>query len=184
MAAFLSPGCIRPVPWPVAILHQYRISKRLSSLQPGVRVCSRRFCRPLALPHAFSTCRRSTEATGQARCRAGGNMSRARPTSIVDMPLRHSASASGPEARPLPVRENRAGRCASAAYGPSTLAGCMTSTLSLLDATPSADKTKRADLRETGSSGIWLRGQDLNLRPSGYEPDELPDCSTPRLESK
>jgi hypothetical protein len=24
-----------------------------------------------------------------------------------------------------------------------------------------------------------LRGQDLNLRPSGYEPDELPDCSTP-----
>ena len=24
------------------------------------------------------------------------------------------------------------------------------------------------------------RGQDSNLRPSGYEPDELPDCSTPR----
>ena len=27
---------------------------------------------------------------------------------------------------------------------------------------------------------LELRGQDLNLRPSGYEPDELPDCSTPR----
>src|SRR5690625_1936773 len=27
---------------------------------------------------------------------------------------------------------------------------------------------------------IWLRGPDLNQRPSGYEPDELPDCSTPR----
>src|SRR4051812_14618343 len=28
----------------------------------------------------------------------------------------------------------------------------------------------------------WLRGRDLNPRPSGYEPDELPGCSTPRLE--
>ena len=28
----------------------------------------------------------------------------------------------------------------------------------------------------------WWRGKDLNLRPSGYEPDELPDCSTPLQE--
>src|SRR6202035_2791935 len=33
--------------------------------------------------------------------------------------------------------------------------------------------------RLTGAFG-WLRGHDLNVRPSGYEPDELPDCSTPR----
>jgi hypothetical protein len=26
----------------------------------------------------------------------------------------------------------------------------------------------------------WEQGQDLNLRPSGYEPDELPGCSVPR----
>jgi site-specific DNA recombinase len=30
------------------------------------------------------------------------------------------------------------------------------------------------------ASPALLRGEDLNLRPSGYEPDELPDCSTPR----
>ena len=30
----------------------------------------------------------------------------------------------------------------------------------------------------------WLRGLDLNQRPSGYEPDELPDCSTPRSEER
>ncbi len=27
---------------------------------------------------------------------------------------------------------------------------------------------------------VWLRGPDLNRQPSDYEPDELPDCSTPR----
>ena len=27
---------------------------------------------------------------------------------------------------------------------------------------------------------FWVQGPDLNQRPSGYEPDELPDCSTLR----
>ena len=29
----------------------------------------------------------------------------------------------------------------------------------------------------------WLRGLDLNQRPLGYEPNELPDCSTPLFDT-
>jgi hypothetical protein len=37
---------------------------------------------------------------------------------------------------------------------------------------------------ESARQVIWLRGRDLNPRPSGYEPDELPGCSTPRLKNE
>ena len=45
-------------------------------------------------------------------------------------------------------------------------------------------------VRRERALGMWgdagkvgLRGPDLNRRPSGYEPDELPDCSTPQADA-
>ena len=35
---------------------------------------------------------------------------------------------------------------------------------------------------DSGTGGFWLRGVDLNHRPLGYEPNELPDCSTPQFD--
>jgi hypothetical protein len=37
-----------------------------------------------------------------------------------------------------------------------------------------------ADRVYSDFSEFWLREMDLNHRPSGYEPNELPDCSIPQ----
>src|SRR5687767_1119557 len=44
---------------------------------------------------------------------------------------------------------------------------------------PRDPETKRGRCLSTGPLS-WWRGWDLNPRPPGYEPDELPDCSTLR----
>ncbi len=41
-------------------------------------------------------------------------------------------------------------------------------------------RKKQPALAMEGSAGVKWRGQDSNLRPRGYEPRELPGCSTPR----
>ena len=44
-----------------------------------------------------------------------------------------------------------------------------------------SDKQKGRKLLCFRPGVLWSRGLDLNQRPSGYEPDELPDCSTPQF---
>ena len=42
---------------------------------------------------------------------------------------------------------------------------------------------RRSNRLRTRMRGVfgWLRGLDLNQRPLGYEPNELPGCSTPHF---
>jgi hypothetical protein len=44
-------------------------------------------------------------------------------------------------------------------------------------------KNMRREYRRNVCVLSWLRGVDLNHRPLGYEPNELPDCSTPHFDS-
>src|SRR6266568_2221251 len=43
-------------------------------------------------------------------------------------------------------------------------------------------RPKRATACAVTLCFLWLRGLDLNQRPLGYEPNELPGCSTPQVQ--
>ena len=42
------------------------------------------------------------------------------------------------------------------------------------------EEKQKARTRRAFCFLVWLREKDLNLRPLGYEPNELPDCSIAR----
>ena len=46
--------------------------------------------------------------------------------------------------------------------------------------TEARDHARSLGTARDGQSALNAFDEDLNLRPSGYEPDELPGCSTPR----
>src|SRR5438034_7986471 len=49
---------------------------------------------------------------------------------------------------------------------------------------PKVRKDKGPALAHNSGAQNWLRGWDLNPGPQGYEPCELPGCSTPRSEDR
>ncbi len=58
---------------------------------------------------------------------------------------------------------------------------------SVLDATRAVaehwQNDEAPEIALISGASAWLRGLDLNQRPLGYEPNELPGCSTPRCQS-
>ena len=54
-------------------------------------------------------------------------------------------------------------------------------TISGLSLDPKNRRAQKRPIFRLAFFDVWLREPDLNRRPSGYEPDELPDCSIPRL---
>jgi hypothetical protein len=73
--------------------------------------------------------------------------------------------------------------CASlASLWPAWPGTCTPKIAPMLGAQAKSPRLRASAKSLSGLDLLWLRGQDLNLRPLGYEPNELPGCSTPRQE--
>ena len=117
-------------------------------------------------------------AAGDHRGQPGGLPSTPSSTSRSPISLRESGSPvpqpGHPPPRRRPVLRRRSIRVRSLMRvrrlprHPTT--GC--------DSAP--DRVRRESRRPRLGGAFAVAGQDLNLRPPGYEPGELPGCSTPR----
>jgi hypothetical protein len=65
-------------------------------------------------------------------------------------------------------------------YEPDELPGCSIPRPNGLNFTTASKYLNKPIIILILLSENWLREPDLNWRPSGYEPDELPGCSIPR----
>ncbi len=131
--------------------------------------------RRVVQPGPLSNVHREYLRWGRVRWR----LSRARPTCSVLVGSRRGIASDGTVALLAIFHLTQRGRTAKRKVVPTLLSRALVHIGTWDRLQRPGENDEGPELNVSGPSS-WWRGQDLNLRPSGYEPDELPDCSTPR----